>query len=125
VQIVLQRALRDDVICCEVCGGPVTGERGVGWAWHHRRGRDERPDSHSAQNQLVVHGADNVTACHGRIHRNTSGEARAAGWLIPRNGINYDPLLMPVLIDDGTRWVLFGADGRYHDVPPAERDGAA
>lgn len=122
VQLVLQRARRDGVVCCEVCGGPVAGERGRDWALHHRRGRDGRPDSHSVQNQMVVHGADNVTACHGRIHRNASGESRAAGWLVSRNGINYDPLLVPVLIDlgatpdGGARTVYFGADGGYHDT---------
>lgn len=112
--ILLQRATRDGVVCCELCGEPVEGERGVGWALHHRRFRDGRPDSHSPQNLLLVHGASNTDSCHGRIHGNKT-EAMANGWAITRHG-NADPLTEPVLIDGGRRKVLLTADGGYVDV---------
>lgn len=101
--------------CCEVCLEPLAGYRGVDYALHHRRGRDGRPDSHTIPNLMAVHGRDNVTACHGRIHRHGI-QSRANGWLITRNGITRDPLLIPILL--GERRVYFSADGRYADEPP-------
>lgn len=119
---VLNRAVRDDQICCEVCGAPVDGERGFGWSLHHRRGRDQRRDSHSVANLLVVCGSSNVDRCHGRIHSRRS-ESRPAGWWLSR-AANENPLTVPVLIDNGSRVVYFTADGRYSDVPPEGREVA-
>lgn len=117
VELVLARAMSRGHLYCEICADRVTGERGVDWALHHRRGRDGRPDAHSPQNLLVVHGRDNVTACHGRAHRNREGESGNFGWLISRNGINRDPLRVPLLTDNGSRWVYLSADGQYVDEP--------
>lgn len=117
--LVLARATREhDVvgIHCEVCGTPVHGERGIHWALHHRRFRDGRPDSHTPQNTLVVHGADNQSSCHGVIHRDKTA-AMENGWAITRHG-DADPLTVPVLIDGGSRLVWLTADGRYSDDPP-------
>lgn len=116
VEAVLERASHDGVLCCEVCAEPIVGERGIDWAIHHRRGRDSRLDCHTPQNVLVVHGADNVTACHGRIHRNVGGESWTNGWLISRNGIA-NPLVVAVLIQRESRWVYLDADGQYEDHP--------
>jgi hypothetical protein len=119
LEAVVVRSMREDWPACEVCGGPITGERGLDWALHHRRGRDGTPDSHTPQNQLVVHGADNVSACHGRIHRNRGNESIDNGWLISRNGVNRDPLMIPVLIDHGSRWTYLAPTGEYSDEPPS------
>lgn len=113
---VLERATLVEVPCCEVCADPIVGRRGVDWALHHRRGRDGRPDSHMPQNLLVVHGADNVSACHGRIHRNEGGESVTNGWLITRNGFA-DPRMVAVLVGRGSRWVYLSAEGGYTEEP--------
>lgn len=117
VEMVLARASARGHLYCEVCSDRVTGTRGLDWALHHRRGRDGKPDSHTAPNLLVVHGPDNVTACHGRIHRNRAGEAQDFGWLIKRNGVNTNPLRIPVLVDRESRWVYLTAAGTYADEP--------
>jgi hypothetical protein len=116
VEAVLGRASADGVLRCEVCGDPITGERGMDWALHHRRGRDGRDDCHTPQNLLVVHGADNVTLCHGRIHRNEGGESYVNGWLIHRNGFA-DPLMVAVLVARESRWVYLDSEGWYEDHP--------
>lgn len=115
-QVVIARAHLLDVLCCEVCAEPITGTRGVDWALHHRRGRDGRADCHTPQNLLVVHGADNVTACHGRIHRNEGGESGTNGWLISRNGFA-DLLMVAVLLHRESRWVYLDSEGGYEDQP--------
>lgn len=102
---------------CEVCSAPLEGERGYDWALHHRRGRDGAQDSHTAPNLIAVHGRDNVTACHGRIHRNVSGESRRNGWLITRIGIQRNPLEIPVLVGAGSKWVYLSEEGLYVDSP--------
>lgn len=114
--IVIARATIGGVLSCELCGEPLTGQRGYDWALHHRRPRDGRPDSHTAQNQLAVHGTSNVDACHGIIHANADGQSTTNGWLISRNARPViDPLTVPVLVDNGKRWVYLTADGRYLD----------
>jgi hypothetical protein len=118
VDLVIARATVDGVGCCEVCGDPTGGWRGIHWALHHRRGRDGAEDSHTPQNLMVVHGRDNVTACHGRIHANKGQESRHNGWLITRNGIQRDPLQIPVLVRG--RRVLLTADGEYSEAPEVE-----
>lgn len=119
VDLVLVRASSRGFLRCEVCGDPVIGDRGWDWALHHRRGRDGKPDMHSPQNLLVVHGNDNVTACHGRIHRNRAGESRSNGWLISHSAIPMpDPLHVPTLLFGETRWVYLTNDGRYADNGP-------
>jgi len=120
VDAVLSRATTDEgVHVCEVCGDPITGERGWDWSLHHRRGRDGKPDSHLPQNLLLVHGRDNVTACHGRIHRNREGESRYNGWLISRNGIVSDPLVIPVLLFGQSAWVYLTDVDSYSESPVA------
>lgn len=116
VYAVIARCAREDKPCCEVCGDPLTGERGESWALHHRRFRDGRPDQHDPTNLLAVHGASNVDQCHGRIHGSKT-DAMVAGWSVTRHG-NADPARIPVLIDNGARWVFLGEDGGYHDEPP-------
>ena len=103
--------------CCVVCGEELQGERGWSWSIHHRRGRDGRPDSHMPQNLLSVCGADNVTGCHGRIHRHGKAEAQDNGWWLSRVA-GTDPLRVAVLVDRGSRWVYLTADGRYSANPP-------
>jgi hypothetical protein len=114
---VIARCMREDKPCCEMCGDPLVGERGVSWALHHRRFRSGRPDDHTTQNLLAVHGASNVDSCHGYIHRN-KGEAMIAGWAITRHG-NPDPRRIPVLIDNGSRWTYLDEHGAYVDDPEA------
>ena len=114
--LVLARATRDGVLCCEVCAEPVYGQRGLNWALHHRQFRNGQPDMHAPQNLLLVHGADNVSACHGAIHADKTA-AMEKGWAITRHG-DVDPLDVPVLIDGGARRVWLTADGRYSDSPP-------
>lgn len=112
VMLVLHR----DGYRCVVCSAPCQGERGWLWSLHHRRGRDGKPDSHSPQNLITVCGGSNVDRCHGRIHARRF-EADACGWWISRNQSGgTDPLRRPVLVERGTRWVLLGTDGEYHDV---------
>lgn len=115
VEAVVDAVLGRSNYCCEVCLEPLSGLRGVDYALHHRRGRDGRPDSHTIPNLMPVHGRDNVTACHGRIHRHGI-ESRANGWLITRNGVDRDPLLIPILLGD--RRVYLTDDGGYADAPP-------
>lgn len=119
VQVVLARASRDGHPCCEVCGGPLLGERGYHWSIHHRRGRDGLPDSHTAPNALLVHGASNVDLCHGRIHGGRV-EAEANGWWLSRLA-GVDPLTVPVVLHDRT--VYFTADGSYSDNLPGDDRG--
>ncbi len=123
VEVVLERAQRfgpDYLPNCEVCGYPLRGERGVDWSIHHRRGRDGADDSHTAPNLLAVHGVSNVDRCHGEIHRNHDNESVDNGWVISRNGVMRDPLQIPVLIENGSRWTYLTADGRYSDDPPEQ-----
>lgn len=112
----LARAMRGDVLCCEVCAEPLFGQRGLSWSIHHRRGREGSRTDNGVANLLVVDGADNVSGCHGRIHSRRS-ESRPAGWWLSR-GVGEDPRTVPVLIDNGSRVVYFGDDGRYYDAPP-------
>jgi hypothetical protein len=106
---------------CVVCGEELHGERGMQWSIHHRRGRDGRPDSHEPQNLIAVCGADNVTQCHGRIHGSRT-EAQDNGWWISRIGppALIDPLQIPILVDQESRWVYLTADGGISDHPPEE-----
>jgi len=101
---------------CELCADELVGERGVRWSLHHRRGRDRRPDSHSVQNLMAVCGASNIEWCHGSIHGRRS-EAQPNGWWLSRIA-HQDPLRVPVLIDRGSQFVYFTADGRYAEHPP-------
>jgi hypothetical protein len=117
VSLVLHRAMRDGVICCEVCGDAVYAERGLFWSLHHRRYRDGRPDSHLPPNLILVCGASNVDRCHGAIHDH-KGDAMDAGHSITRHG-DVDPATVPVLIDGGSRWVYLTVDG-YSDNPPGD-----
>lgn len=122
VDLVLARARIDDFLVCELCGDPLSGQRGVHFSLHHRRGRDARPDSHMLQNLLLVHGASNVDGCHGRIHRNREGESYANGWLLSRNAKPVpNPALVPVLIWGETRWTYLCPEGRYVDSPVVSR----
>jgi hypothetical protein len=118
---VLMRSRRDGHACCEICGGPITGERGRDWCVHHRRGRDGVRTDNRVENLLLCCGADNQAGCHGRIH-GRRGEAEPAGWWISRipalGGHLPDPATVSVLIDNGSRVVYLGADGGYHDNPP-------
>lgn len=116
VEVVLERASRDDVPHCEVCGDAAYGVRGLHWALHHRKGRG-LPDSHLPQNLILVHGASNVDRCHGRIHGSRT-EAQESGWSVSRNTL-VDPLYVALLIDGGLRWVYLTAAGSYSDDPPA------
>jgi len=115
VQLVLDRA----GYSCEVCDHMVGDRRGVDWSIHHRRprkmGGTRWPGINLPSNLIAVHGASNVAACHGRIHRNTHRESVDNGWLITRNGINRDPLQIPVLI--GSRRVYLTDDGLYAEAP--------
>lgn len=114
--LVLARCERDGVPCCEVCGDPLKGERGMDWSVHHRRFRDGRPDQDEPQNLIVVCGGSNVDRCHGLIHSDKT-YAKDQGWAITRHGY-VDPLTKPVLIDHESRYVYFAADGTYSDSPP-------
>lgn len=102
--------------CCAICGNELPGERGFGWSVHHRRGRDNKPDSHTVQNLIAVCGGDNVTGCHGRIHQRRS-EAQPNGWWLSRIA-GTDPLTVPLLIERESRWVYLTATGEYSDDPP-------
>ena len=114
--LVLTRCERDGTPCCEVCGEPLKGERGVDYAIHHRKFRDGGPDQESPANKIVVCGGSNVDRCHGVIH---SGKAYAMtqGWAISRHATKH-PATFPVLIDHESRWVHFLDDGTYSDEPP-------
>ena len=101
---------------CIVCGGPLSGERGIDWSIHHRRGRDGKPDSHQPQNLIAVCGGDNVTGCHGRIHSRRS-EAQPNGWWLSRVA-GEDPLTVPLLMEHESRWVYLTESGAYTDNPP-------
>lgn len=118
ILLVLRRATRLGTVCCELCGGELLGDRGLSWSLHHRRYRDHRPDSHSPQNLLALHGASNVDECHGLVHR-SKADAMESGWSLSRHGF-VNPLLVPVLIDAGSRWVYLTASGEYSDNPPEE-----
>lgn len=115
--VVLRVASRDGYRCVR-CGKPLTGTRGVDWAIHHRRGRDDLPDSHQPQNLISVCGGDNVSGCHGYIHQHGKGEPQDNGWWISRLAVAADPLTIPVLVEHGSRWVYLAADGTYADNPP-------
>lgn len=120
-ELVVRRAMRRGIVCCEVCGDPVWADRGLWWSLHHRRYRDGQPDSHQPQNLILVHGASNVDLCHGVVH-DSKAEAITEGWSITRHPVGgryVDPLTVPVTIDRGSRVVYFTADGTYADSPPA------
>jgi hypothetical protein len=114
---VVDAVRRRDGHACIRCGMAAVGVRGWDWSLHHRRGRDSKPDSHLAQNLLTVCGASNVDGCHGYIHQHRT-EAQDNGWWISRIGVVNDPLSIPVLVGQGSRWVYLGADARYFDEPP-------
>jgi len=116
VHVVVNRALRDGgTPCCEVCGDPVHGERGVTWALHHRKGRTGPSTDNSPANLLLVHGASNVDECHGQIHAHR-GSSQDNGWMVSRNGI-LQPAEVAVLVDNGSRYVYLTVDGQYSEVP--------
>lgn len=117
--LTVDRVLRRDGGLCVVCGLSVLdGVRGLDWSLHHRRGRDGKADSHKPQNLILVHGASNVDACHGRIHQSRVW-ARPLGYWLSR-AIGADPLLAPVFVAglDGFRYLA--ADGAYLEHPPLE-----
>lgn len=116
VTVVLARSCRDGRPCCEVCGQPLSGERGYDWSLHHRRGRDGSAGEHDAANLLAVCGGSNVDRCHGRIHAGRPA-AETNGWSISRNS-PADPLTVALVVDNGKRRVLFTADGGYLEQPP-------
>ena len=114
---VLMRSMRDRHTSCEVCGVTINGERGVHWSVHHRVPRGMGGTTSAAVNAvpslLVVCGSA-TTGCHQRIESRRA-EARVNGWLVARG---LDPETTPVLIDNGSRWVYLGSNGKYHDNPP-------
>lgn len=112
VQLVLER---DDGRCL-ACSIELYGERAFNWSIHHRRGRDGRVDSNAPQNLVLLCGADNVTGCHGWAHQRAS-ESRPAGYLLSRIA-STDPLTVPILVANGSRWLYLTADGHYVDNPP-------
>jgi len=102
---------------CVCCGHMLTGQRGWDWGLHHRRGRDGRPDSHQPQNLIAVHGADNVTSCHGFVHSHRRAAEDFGWWLSRTAGV--DPLLVPVhVVGAVPHRVYLTADGGVADVPP-------
>lgn len=113
--LVLTRCERDGVPCCEVCGDPLKGERGMDWAIHHRQFRDGGPEQESPANKIAVCGGSNVDRCHGVIH---SGKAYAMtqGWAISRHATKH-PATFPVLIGM-ERWTYLLDDGGYSNFPP-------
>jgi hypothetical protein len=115
---VVRRVVERDEGRCRVCWDEVFGDRALNWSVHHRRGRTRRPDSNSPQNLILVCGADNVSECHGRIHQRR-GESQPAGWWISRI-TGADPLTVPLLTENGSRWVYLGADYRVYDNPPLD-----
>lgn len=114
--LVLERCCRDGVPSCEVCGIPLTGERGMGWAIHHRKFRDGSPDQESPANKIAVCGGSNVDRCHGVIH---SGKAYAItqGWAISRH-VTRPAAEFPILLDGESRWAYLTDDGHYSEHPP-------
>lgn len=113
--LVLARCERDGVPSCEICYVPLTGERGLDFAIHHRQFRDGGPAQESPANKIAVCGGSNVDRCHGVIH---SGKAYAItqGWAISRHATKH-PATFPILIGM-ERWIYLTADGTYSDVPP-------
>lgn len=81
--------------CCERCGRDVSAGW-PGYSYHHRRikgmGGDRRADTQEPQNIVLLCGSG-TTGCHGYVHHDTTGAARAAGWLVSRWA---DPLVEPV-----------------------------
>ncbi len=111
--------LKRDEGLCLVCGLSVlAGTRGLDWSLHHRRGRDQKADSHAPQNLVTVHGASNVAECHGRIHQSRTWAKPLGYWL--SRVVGADPLLAPVFVATLDRFVFLTADGRYSDDPPSE-----
>lgn len=124
VELICKRALRrvdghGTVLCCEVHGAeePLTGERGWQWSIHHIRGRDGVRTDNSPCNLILVSGRDNVTGCHGRIHKDRTW-AREHGLWLPRNYLHVPASHNPVLIENESRWVYLSAAGGYADDPP-------
>lgn len=94
---------------CESCGEVLRPGR---WSLHHRRpsgmGGTRASVAHSPSNLLALCGTDNVTGCHGLVHRNPAA-ARDAGLLVRKAA---DPTKVPVRLFDDRR-VLLTTDGTY------------
>lgn len=109
VEALHERASVDGVPCCELCGIPVKGERGVHHHVHHRRprrmGGSQLADTNSIVNLLLLD-AD----CHARIESERTA-AYEGGWLVRQND---DPASVPVFIR--LELMLLGDDAGYRPV---------
>lgn len=85
-----EKAIARDLGACARCGRHVAHlERGIAWSLHHRRPRGSGGSSiawvEGAANKVVLCGSG-TTGCHGWVEANRK-DARAAGFLVPLNGV--------------------------------------
>lgn len=94
---------------CELCGGPIQGERGQEHHVHHRRprrmGGSRLPETNGIENLLLLD-AD----CHRRVEKERTA-GYEGGWLVRQDAA---PAEVPVLIRGSL--VFLTDDGGYRPV---------
>ena len=119
--VLMRRAERNGRLCCEGCGKLLpAGERGWEWSVQHRcprgMGGTRDPRVNNLSRLMVLCGsATTPESCH-HFAESRRTEARGRGWLVDHGVI--DPAEVPVLIDNGARWVYLDDDGGYQGSPP-------
>lgn len=100
---------------CEICTEGVGDRRGVDHHIHHRRpraaGGSRRADTNLPSNLLLL-----CPPCHAQTESHR-GVAQSMGWLVVQG---VDPATVAVLVQRD-RWTYLTEDGRYSELPPAER----
>ena len=110
-----EKVIARDLGACVRCGRHVAHlARGIAWSIHHRRPRGAGGTVLawvSAAANLIILCGSGTTGCHGWVESNRK-DARAAGYLVPLNGIQrsdeiaikHKTLGVVYLTDDGG-WV--------------------
>lgn len=115
---VVDAVLERDHWSCIVCDDGVCGDRGVDWSIGHRiprgMGGTRDPRINLPSNLLTLCGSGS-TGCHGAIEGVLRAMAYREGWLLQRH---CDPLVIPVLIERGRRYVYLTNQATYADHPP-------
>jgi hypothetical protein len=112
-RLTVDAVLERDMHSCVVCGLGLAGVRGVDWSIHHRIRRSQGLDN-TPPNLISVCG-NGTQGHHGAIHAEPGWAREFGGWLLRGTET---PLVVPVLIDHGSRWVYLTADGSYSSLPP-------
>lgn len=115
---VVDAVLERDHWSCLVCDEGIAGERGVDWSIAHRiprqMGGTRDPRINLPSNVYTICGSG-TTGCHGATEGPLRAMAYREGWLLQRSS---NPLLVPILVQRGARYVYLTNQCTWSDSPP-------